>query len=101
MLPGVIIGAFVSHMVTCFRLWLKNRNFESNEKSVKTCDEDSLRVYQDLELNDTNLSINHSPPTVKFDIDDEAQDENDDASAYTELYDTIDVANTYQSLVWK
>lgn len=98
LLPGVIIGAFLSQMVKCFRRWLRNRKHKPNEKeSANPCDED--RVYQDSEL--IHISISHPQPTVNSDADDEAHDENDDASAYTELCHTNDVANNYQSLVWK
>ncbi|CAB4041477.1 carcinoembryonic antigen-related cell adhesion molecule 20 [Paramuricea clavata] len=97
LVSGVIIGLFLSHVVTCSRRrWFTNRKPERNPEP-KTADVDT--TYQELDLTKINTEDNYQSLRVNA-ASNVARNRaaNDDDSTYTELNETRDVENNYQSL---
>ena len=98
LVSGVIIGLFLSHIVSCSRRrWFTNRKPERNPEP-KTADVDT--TYQELDLSKMNTEDNYQSLRVNAASSYDAgnQTANDDNSTYTELNNTRDVENNYQSL---
>ncbi|CAB3986179.1 B-cell receptor CD22-like [Paramuricea clavata] len=97
LVSGVIIGLFLSHIVSCSRRrWFINRK-PGRSSEPKTADIDT--TYQELDLTKINTEDNYQSLRVNaasYDAGNRAANDND--STYTELNKTRDVENNYQSL---
>ena len=97
LVSGVIIGLFLSHIVSCSRRrWFTNRKPERNPEP-KTADVDT--TYQELDLSKMNTEDNYQSLRVNaasYDAGNRAG--NDEDSTYTELSKTRNVEDNYQSL---
>ncbi|CAB4045873.1 Hypothetical predicted protein, partial [Paramuricea clavata] len=75
-------------------LWYQNRKPQSNpEKQTTEVD----TTYQELDLSKMNTEENYQSLSVNAESNDAANDHDED-STYTELSKTRDVENNYQSL---
>jgi hypothetical protein len=90
---GIIIGILLSNIVSrCRRCWFRNRIPERNLEPQTT---EVDPTYQELDLSKMNKEDNYQPLRVNVARNDAA---NDDDFTYTELNQTRDVENNYQSL---
>ncbi len=93
LLSGIIIGVVLFHIVLCCRRrWFRNKNRQPNLEA-QTTDVDT--TYQELDLLEMNKEDNYQSLRVNAASNDAV---NDDESTYTELSETRDVENNYQSL---
>jgi hypothetical protein len=89
---GIIVGILLSNIVSRCRRWFRNRRPERNPEP-QTTEVDT--TYQELDLSKMNKEDNYQPLRVNVARNDAA---NDDDFTYTELNQTRDVENNYQSL---
>ena len=93
LVSGIIIGIFLSYIVSCSRRkFRRTRQPQSNHES-KTTEADT--TYQELDLTKLNTEDNYQSLRVNAANNEAA---NDDDSTYTELSKTRDVEDNYQSL---
>ena len=92
LVSGIIIGIFLSYIVSCSRRKFRSRNPQSNPEPQPT---EVDTTYQELDLSKMNTEDNYQSLRVNGASIDAA---NDDDSTYTELNKTRDVENNYQSL---
>ena len=94
LLSGIIIGILLCHIVLCVRRKLKSRNAQPNSKPTTT---EVNPTYQELDLTRMNKDENNYQSLI---LDAESYNvTNEDDSNYTELSETRDVENNYQSLI--
>ena len=93
-MSGIIIGILLSNIVCrCRRSWFRNRRPERNPEP-QTTEVDT--TYQEVDLSKMNKEDNYYQSLrVNAASNDVA---NDDDFTYTELNQTRDVENNYQSL---
>jgi outer membrane usher protein FimD/PapC len=83
---GIIIGILLSYIVSCSRRKFRRRRQHQSNHESKTTEADA--TYQELDLSKMNTEDNYQSLRVN------AEEE----STYTELNQTRDVEDNYQSL---
>ena len=91
-ISGIVIGIFLSHMISCSCRKLKSSDTQSNSTATE-----ADPTYQELDLTKMNTEDNYQSLTRNATNNDAG---NDDDSTYSKLNKTRDVENNYQSLTW-
>jgi hypothetical protein len=97
LLSGIIIGILLCHIVLCVRRKLKSRNAQRPQPNSKPTTTEVNPTYQELDLTRMNKDENNYQSLIVNAENDNVANEDD--SNYTELSETRDVENNYQSLI--
>jgi hypothetical protein len=99
LVSGIMIGTLLFYIVFCSRRKFRSRKPQSKPEP-KTTEVDT--TYQELDLSKMNTEDNYQSLRVNAAslYDAGNQTANDEESTYTELSETRDVENNYQSLTY-